>query len=63
MTEVDEQLTYEEWMTVISRFKSSIIKLKKSGDYPEKQKDAKIINKMINLQFNSSTMRLERKGE
>ena len=44
-------LTYDEWQRVISRFKSSMIRLRQSNDYPEHKEDERILRKMFDLQF------------
>lgn len=53
------KLTLDEITTVISRFKSSVIKLKQSGDYPEREKDMVIMEKLLDIKF--ELMQEERK--
>ena len=45
------KLSYNQWGTVISRFHGSIIALARTGDYPEKKEDQKILKQLTYFQF------------
>ena len=44
-------LTYDQWGTVISRYKWSIYAIEKTGDYPEKEKDKVVLKELIHFQY------------
>lgn len=45
------ELTHDELTIIISRFQSSMYKLEKSGDYPEKKRDKIILGKLIDMKY------------
>ena len=47
----DPRLTYNQWGTVISRFKWSIQAIEKTGDYPEKEGDKVVLEQLIHFQY------------
>jgi len=47
------QLTYKQLTTLVSRFQTSMHRLKKSGDYPEVDEDKKLLEILINLKYDA----------
>ena len=45
------QLTYSQLTTVVSRFQTSRVRLKQSGDYPEEESDKEILNILIDMKY------------
>lgn len=46
-----DKLTYEQLGTVVSRFQTSCLKLRNSGDYPEEKKDLEILDTLLNMKW------------
>ena len=52
------ELTLDELTILISRFQNSTYRLRKSGDYPERNSDNKILKKLIEMKW--TTQRKEK---